>query len=300
MRTITPEQLVKAIAWDPAWARGLTEPLKVTGFVNLNNSKITHLSEFLIFDGANAFGEVASFKGCTGLQVPLGKYNGAVSFEESGVRWVPKESNLLQIKGMSSQGMAANFASCFQLEEAAGVFHGGVDFSGSALKTIGELKIFGHFKEAWGLSGFSASFYNCQNLDAASGDYEYPADFTASSVKTIEKLIIHKGTDINCGGLFVGCANLEYFHGTFPGFVNLDNSGIKYIKDITIKTPMNGILISIKGCNNLKSLPPQFTEKNTLCDKEILEFLKLKSHLKLKLEQEKNEQKTKDKTLLEI
>jgi hypothetical protein len=91
MKSITAKELKSLIEMDPSWARTLTEPIEITTYANLNNSKITHLSPYLHFSGKDKDGNAASFRGCTGLEVAEGVFDGFVDF---GVDYDELELNL--------------------------------------------------------------------------------------------------------------------------------------------------------------------------------------------------------------
>ena len=49
MTQITSDEFKAAVALDPAWAAGLTKPVKITGYCDMAGSGITHLSKLLSF-----------------------------------------------------------------------------------------------------------------------------------------------------------------------------------------------------------------------------------------------------------
>jgi hypothetical protein len=63
-------------------------PLEITGYVNCQNSPITHLSPHLTFSGKNEDGDTASFLNCPNLKVATGNYPGFVIFNNSGIQQV--------------------------------------------------------------------------------------------------------------------------------------------------------------------------------------------------------------------
>jgi len=289
MRTCSGHDLVKAIAFDPSWARGLKEDLEVTTFVDLSRSKITHLSPHLIFCGKNREGLVATFDYCSGLQVPLGKYHGGVSFKSSGITHIPNDKSLFNILGKTRNGLCASFEGCKNLLEATGEYEGAVDFSESGVAEIWDLTIKGRWESYKGLRGFSASFFSCLNLKQARGNYQSAVDFTASGVESIDpqELVIHQPNELDLAILLVACQGFRKLEGKFPGMVNLDNSSVSCVGRTSISNTKSGIKLSARQCPNLLSLPKDFTPKNTLCDPKLLSYLHARESILESLQKEK-------------
>lgn len=86
MKAMTSAEFKKIIDGDgnkpgePAWAADLTETVVITDYCDLQNSSITHLSPFLVFQGRDKNGNCASFRGCTELKTGEGTFHGFVDF----------------------------------------------------------------------------------------------------------------------------------------------------------------------------------------------------------------------------
>jgi hypothetical protein len=290
VRECTAQELVRAISYDPSWAKNLTEPLRITTFANLNQSKITHLSPHLIFCGKNKDGYVATFDSCKSLQVPLGQYHGGTSFKNSGITHIPDSKKLFQILSVARGGMASNFEGCQNLKEATGHYPGGVDFSRSGVETIVSLVVDGAWENHNGLRGFSASFFGCQNLKEGAGTYAQAVDFSASNIEYLnpEFLKIHRPNSDNVALLLAGCQHFKKLTGHYPGAICLDNSGVQEIANLNIETPnlkstkkMTGhpTKLSLKNCTRLQSIPMGFNESNIICEPELMKKLLRKQKL---------------------
>lgn len=298
----TGQELVRAISYDPSWARTLKAPLKITTFVNLNHGKITHLSEHLVFCGKNQEGFSATFEGCKSLQVPLGKYHGGVIFKESGVTHIPNDKHLFDIVSPSRNGMAASFEGCLKLLEATGQYPGAIDFSGSGVEEIVDLIVNGAWEEYKGLHGFSAAFFGCHNLKEGAGIYAHAVDFSASAITCLNQktLRIRMPNKNNVAMLLAACRNFKTLSGEFPGAICLDNSSVREITHLKIEiktntnknkgakvipryiaqTPLNPTTkLSIRNCTSLISLPIGFDKTNTICEPELMEKLLRKQKL---------------------
>lgn len=137
MRKITAEQFDAFVEADRAWATKLTEPVEITGFCDMTQSNITHLSPLLHFTGRNEWGSTASFFKCKSLKVAEGTFDGWVNFSESGIEKIGN----LSITQPCDEGAAASFQQCKSLKIAEGTFPGFVDFGWSGIETIGDLCI---------------------------------------------------------------------------------------------------------------------------------------------------------------
>ena len=179
---ITARKFKAVIKLDPAWALTLTEPVEITGYCNMSDSKITHLSPLLHFTGGNRGGDTATFARCHHLKVAEGSFDGFVNFSESGVEIIGN----LQITVTNNRG-AASFSRCKHLKVAEGTFPGCVCFKESGITRIGALNI-----AAPSECGFAADFFHCKALKMAEGTFPGFVDFALSGVQQVRKLKITK------------------------------------------------------------------------------------------------------------
>ena len=281
MKQITFGEFEKFVEADPAWASHLTEDVEVTGFCDLYNSKISHLSKHLYFtEGDEDECFIARFEGCMQLKVATGNFSGSVDFGGSGIQKIKdlkikadegyaatfeycsdlktaagsfsgfvnfNHSGVRAIKRLSvseadSIGRAASFVGCEDLEIATGTYQGSVDFSSSGIKEIKRLGIAGN-KEG----GFAAKFCHCKNLKVATGIYCGHVSFLGSGIDSISDLVITNG-----GASFENCKELKIATGRYEGFVDFSESGIKTIKDLHIELPKRKKKADFRGCEKLK------------------------------------------------
>ena len=195
MKRITARNFKAAIKLNPAWASHLTEPVEITGYCNMSDSKITHLSPLLHFAGKNTKGDAASFSCCKSLKVAEGHFAGCVKFNESGVEMIGK----LLVSSPNTDGFAAHFCHCENLKVAEGTFKGVVCFSHSGITQIRNLTTSAD-------SESNAAYFNeCKDLKVAEGTFPGCVSFSGSGVKKVRKLAI---TEANCDGTkanFCGC-----------------------------------------------------------------------------------------------
>ena len=155
MIIITAKQFKHAVQLDAAWAAKLTEPVEVSGYCDLTDSGITHLSPLLTFSGRNERGETAKFSRCMDLRVAEGRFRGLADFMDSGIERIGD----LSITRPNEYGEAADFDWCIALKVAEGRFPGSVWFNASGIETIGDLEI-----AAPNFDGMWASFLDCFSL----------------------------------------------------------------------------------------------------------------------------------------
>lgn len=193
---ITAAEFQTAVELDPAWATTIAEPVEITGYCNMDGSKITHLSALLHFSGRDNAGNAATFEGCSHLKVAEGKFAGLVDFSSSGVERIGR----LEITAPNESGGAACFWRCHALDIAEGTFPGAVWFDESGVRTIGEL-----FITAPDQDGFAAGFFGCKSLGIAEGTYAGTVDFEQSGIKEIGKLTITEPYADGIKAFFYGC-----------------------------------------------------------------------------------------------
>ena len=181
MRQITSDEFKQAVNKNPTWASTITEPIEITDYCDMPNSKITHLSPLLTFSGKDKHGDSANFSGCKNLKIATGNYKGFVYFNKSGIE---KIRNLKC--GKDNSGDSANFSGCKNLRIATGNYEGAVNFSESGIEKIENLNC------GKNNNGYSADFYGCKNLKVATGNYEGAVDFSYSGIEKIENLKCEK------------------------------------------------------------------------------------------------------------
>jgi hypothetical protein len=273
--------IIKAISYDPAWALSVKTPVEIIDFVNLENSKITHLSELISFKGKNNQGFCASFKNCKNLKVPLGTFFGGVNFTESGIETLPNDPKNFSILGKTRVGLSADFSRCKSLELATGVFPGAVRFCESSITDICNLEVKGSIDPnlltpvgapRTKLNIFCASFFNCEHLLYASGTFHGLADFSGSGVNKIDQdLKILRPNELGEAAKFDYCKDLLVVKGNFPGYVSLAFSAVQAIDQLTVQKP--NILnkkLCILGCEDLKTIPPKFKLDEVIADDSFI------------------------------
>ena len=129
---ITGAEFKNLIKENPSWCLDIKEPLKVTTFVSLICSNITHLSPLITFSGQENNGWAANFYGCENLEIATGKFNGVAIFRNSGIK---KIENLTVTK-TNEEKISATFSHCQNLKVATGTYKGFVDFESSGIETI--------------------------------------------------------------------------------------------------------------------------------------------------------------------
>jgi len=134
---ITGEEFVELIEKNPSWCKTITEPLKVTTYVDLIKSEITHLSPLLTFNGKNSDGWAADFDHCKNLKVATGTFNGIIDFSGSGIEKIEN----LTVTVSNDKGESADFHNCKNLKIATGTYAGAVYFTNSGVTTIKNLII---------------------------------------------------------------------------------------------------------------------------------------------------------------
>jgi hypothetical protein len=285
---LTANQVIGAIALDPSWALSVEEPVEVTEFINLSNSKITHLSDNLIFTGRDSRGCSANFSNCKSLQVALGHFHGSVDFSSSMIHTVPSDPKLFSSHGKNRNGISAVFKNCRRLLEASGKYPGAVDFSGSGIQRIVDLEIRGSNKPSpTSNQDFCASFYECGDLEVAEGNFSGFVDFTASGVKEInpDTLKITGTNVIGASASFAYCKNLNRATGKFPGFVSFKGSGIKSIGDLHIGGPLKTnyqkgrvlLKLDFRECENLKNIPIGINTEACLLEEHTRKHIVMKA-----------------------
>jgi hypothetical protein len=160
MKKITADEFYEMIWKNPNVFENWNTPLEITEFIECKNSKITHLSEHLIFSGSNEDENVANFWECKNLKIATGTFHGYVCFNESGIEKIEK----LTILQTNQVTKAVSFRCCRQLQTATGTYPGSANFFGTGIHTIQNLKI---LKPDYG--GEYANFYNCHNLQTLEG-----------------------------------------------------------------------------------------------------------------------------------
>ena len=101
---ITGREFENCINIDPSCCKDLKEPLEITTYVDLADSKITHLSPLVNFSGRDMFKNTASFRNCKNLKVATGTFSGSVDFSNSGIE---KIENLI-----TDTKATASFSNC--------------------------------------------------------------------------------------------------------------------------------------------------------------------------------------------
>jgi hypothetical protein len=137
MKQITAAYFLKMVEENPNCFKNLEEALEITEYVNATNSKITHLSEKLVFSGVNEKGECASFQDCKALENAAGIFKGAVDFDGSNI----SNTTELRVTAANTFGYAARFSNCPNLKIATGDFPGSVNYSGSGVEIVKNLRI---------------------------------------------------------------------------------------------------------------------------------------------------------------
>ena len=135
MIQIAGAEFTRLIIENPSWCKDLRKPLEVVTYVNLESSKITHLSPLITFSGINNLGWAADFHNCKHLKIATGTFYGPTDFNNSGVE---KIENLTVT---DSEIYSTNFSNCKNLKVATGTFEGFVNFAGSGIETIKDLII---------------------------------------------------------------------------------------------------------------------------------------------------------------
>ena len=153
MKQITSAEFKQAVNIDPAWASTITKPIEITDYCDMPNSKITHLSPLLTFNGKNNDGDSANFSGCKNLKIATGNFKGYSSFSYSGIE---KIENLNC--GVDKNGNSTFFSGCKNLRIATGNYEGAVDFSESGIEKIENLNCNKN------ISTHSSHFGKCENL----------------------------------------------------------------------------------------------------------------------------------------
>ena len=150
---ITGEEFTNLIEKDPSWCLTIKKPLEITTYVNLEYSKITHLSELLNFTGKNTYGDSADFSNCKNLKTATGNFKHGVMLQGSGIEKVEK----LNV-GIDDNGNSAGFTECKNLKTASGNFKSYVNFDNSGVTTIKKLHV---EKSGTAPLNEKASFKNC-------------------------------------------------------------------------------------------------------------------------------------------
>lgn len=185
MHQITSDQFKEAVKMDPAWASKLTEPVEITGWCDMSNSKITHLSPLLRFkpnaDELKNGGEVAiAFDNCRHLKKIEGTFYDEVSFIDCGA----EEIGELEVHA-GPDGMTAHFNGCTNLKVARGTFHGGVTFSHTGVEKIDTENLHVTRPDA---DGVAVKFSYCKKLKVLEGDYPGSVHAFESGIEKIGKL----------------------------------------------------------------------------------------------------------------
>lgn len=195
MKQISARNFKAAIKLDPAWASHLIEPVEITGYCNMSDSKIPHLSPLLHFAGKNTKGDAASFSCCKSLKVAEGHFAGCVKFKESGVEMIGE----LHVSSPNTDGFAAHFCHCENLKVAEGTFEGVVCFAHSSITRIR------HLITSADSNGNAAYFNECKNLEVAEGAFPGCVSFSGSGIKKVRKLVITKANCDDIKANFRGC-----------------------------------------------------------------------------------------------
>ncbi len=122
---------------NPSVFKDWKTPLEIKGYVECEESPITHLSKHLIFSGRNKAGNTADFFRCKNLQIATGTFNGLAYFVQSGIKKIKE----LSITQPNTNGWAANFFLCPNLKIATGNYPGLVNFRRSGIQKIKNLHI---------------------------------------------------------------------------------------------------------------------------------------------------------------
>jgi hypothetical protein len=159
-RKITAEEFYAMIDKHPAVFEHWDTPLEITGYVDCENSEITHLSKYLTFSGRNEWGKCACFDQCKNLKIATGTFHGFVNFALSGIEKIEN----LHIETPDEHGDAASFGKCHHLQIATGTYPGYVNFSGSGINCIHNLQIHNPNE-----NGEFANLSECKNLHNLEG-----------------------------------------------------------------------------------------------------------------------------------
>ena len=230
MHKITSEQFKQAVELDPAWASKLTEPVEITDYCDMKESKITHLSPLLHFTGRDESGHVADFWGCGDLKVAEGNYSGLVWFSSSGVEQIGD----LVVTHPDEKGVAAGFLECEFLRVARGSYAGYVTFARSGIQRIERENL--RISQA-NTSGWAADFTGCCFLRVAEGDFPGRVSFVNSLIDRIENLNVSLPDSEGNACSFEYCSKLKIAEGRFHGHVNFSETGIEKIGNLVITRP---------------------------------------------------------------
>ena len=237
MEKISAEQFKKFVKADPAWASHLQTEVEVSGYLDLGQSEITHLSKHLHFTFVSAEGKTAHFWACKDLKVASGHFAGFVSFSYSGIEMIKD----LIVDTPDRDGNAVSFRGCNDLKVASGNYPGHGDFESTGIVKIQDLEC------------THADFSGCQNLKAATGTYSNFVTFERSGIERITKLKITSPDEAGSAVSFCNCRKLKVATGSFPGFVNFSWSGVEEIRNLQITKPdKNGMAADFSFCGKIK------------------------------------------------
>jgi len=108
---MTGLQFEKAIKKDPSWCLSIKEPIKITTYVELINSDITHLSPLITFLGESNYDWAADFCECKNLKIATGTFDRFVSFRGAGIEKI-ENFKLLDTRDTYYDYTKANFERC--------------------------------------------------------------------------------------------------------------------------------------------------------------------------------------------
>lgn len=225
MKSLTAKEFKEIIKNDPSWAKSLQEPVEIRTYINLDNSNITHLSPFLRFTGRDKDGNVASFKGCSKLQVAEGTFDGFVDF---GVNYDELELNL-QAEGGNQDDLAILNEPVSKKDE--------LDPKNQTQTPNGDIKENKKYRQ------------EAREEEIIELPYACPV-----GIKSIGNLNILRPNNKGYAVDFTGCIYLKEYTGKYPGHVDIghndllrwlrETSGGPEREQITIKN------LEINGENN--------------------------------------------------
>ncbi len=192
------------IAENPSVFEHWETPLEITGYVNCQNSPITHLSPHLTFSGKNEDGDTASFLNCPHLKVATGTFHRYVGFQNSGIESIEN----LTITQPNNAISAARFTNCHNLKVATGNYPGFVSFEKSGIEHIENLTV--TKANTW---GFAAYLSDCHKLKVATGTYPGFVCFEKSGIQQIKELTITNPNRDGDYARFTKCRNLQTLKG---------------------------------------------------------------------------------------
>jgi len=216
MRSISAKQFKEFIEKDPAWASKLTGPVDIRTYANMDNTGITHLSPMLHFSGRDENGNVASFKGCSKLEVAEGTFRGFVDF---GVSYDEIDLSL-NAEGNSEESLD--------------------DIDRPSTNNV---------KNDTREEPQEYEEYKGNEEDIINFPYATPV-----GIKRVGELYILEPNTKGCAVDFTGCAFLKEYRGIYPGHIEIGHHDLlKWARDITGEADTQEIEIKdleVRGENN--------------------------------------------------